>query len=69
MTQTRTVYRRLKTGWQQSRSLTADLDQEVQQFLQQWPTQTSRENDHQVSCDQCWPEPRPEPLRDPDSDR
>ena len=69
MRQTRTTYRRLKSGWQQSVSLTAPVAQEVQQFLRKWPTQTGRESDHQVSCDQCWPEPVPQPLRDPDSDR
>ena len=36
MRQTRTTYRRLKSGWQQSVSLTAPLDQEVQQFLRDW---------------------------------
>lgn len=69
MRQTRTTYRRLRSGWQQSVSLTAPVVQEVQQFLHTWPTQTGHENDHQVSCDQCWLEPGPEPLRDPHSDR
>ena len=69
MTQTRTIYRRLITGWQQKRSLTAPFTQDCEQFLQQWPTQTGRESDHQVSCDHDWPEPGPRPLRDLHSDR
>jgi hypothetical protein len=36
MRQTRTTYRRLKSGWQQSVSLTAPVDPEVQQFLRKW---------------------------------
>ena len=36
MRQTRTTYRRLKSGWQQSVSLTAPVDPEVQQFLNTW---------------------------------
>jgi len=69
MRQTRTTYRRLRTGWQQSVSLTAPVEPQVIEFLQGWPTQTSRENDHLVSYDQRLLEPTPGPLRDPHSDR
>lgn len=36
MRQTRTTYRRLKTGWHPSSSLTAPIDPECEQFLNSW---------------------------------
>ena len=69
MTHTYLTWRRLKSGWRQSMCVVTPVSQASQAFLQQWPTQTDRESDHLVSCDQYLLEPEPGPLRDPHSDR
>ena len=50
MRQTRTTWRRLKSGdWQQSVSLTAPLDPDAQEFLETW---TSQQQDKQTHNDE-----------------
>ena len=52
MRQTRTTYRRLKSGWQQSVSLTAPIDSECEQFLQSWITQKDSDTGELAESDQ-----------------
>jgi hypothetical protein len=52
MRQTRTTYRRLKSGWQQSVSLTAPVDSATWEFLEWWAAQKDSDTKELDESDQ-----------------